>query len=249
MTISRLSSKPETMRKAKPLYAFFHRYESHYGELAQVIKLEARMKEAFPDDPKLSAFSQRFVHDGFDPTATRPLISPATQARPRAIASIEAPASRQPSPPARVQQATNSPKRPLLLDDFDSDTNRPRKLHRGESPLAGAAGRRLNQMKQNRPPFEATPSGQSFGYLAPPPPLPREVTYLLSIIPPASTYHATQFKVEEVIRLLRDTQVPVSASQGPSRISNTTGGVPYPQGLTNYQGMPETIYANMVMNP
>ena len=200
------------------------------------------MKEAFPDDSKLSAFSQRFVSDGFDPAAIRHLISPISQARPKLIASIEAPPSRQPSPPAvRLQQVTNSPKRPLPLDDLDMDPNRPRKLARGESPaLAGAAGRRLNQlnqMKQNRQPYDNAPSGQSFGYLAPPPPLPREVIYLLSVIPPASTYNATHFKVDEVIRLLRETNIPATVGQLPARVSTATGGPQYSQSATNYQGM------------
>ena len=190
------------------------------------------MREGFPDDPKLSSFAQRFVRDGFDPTAIRPLISPAAQARPKAMASIEMSASRQPSPlPVRAPQVANSPKRPLPLDDFDSDPNRPRKLARGESPLAGAAGRRLNQMKQSRQPYDSAPSSQSFGYFAPPPPLSREITNLLSIIPPASTYNATLFKVDEVMRLLRETTIPSSIGQPPAPRSSAVGGGQYSQGM------------------
>jgi len=37
--VSRLTQKPELVSKAKPLYAFFHKYESQYGELSQISKL------------------------------------------------------------------------------------------------------------------------------------------------------------------------------------------------------------------
>ena len=71
VSVNKLSEKPETKVKAKPLYAFFYQYEAKYGQLAQIIKLEARMKDLYPDDPRLSSFSQRFIIDKFDPTAIR----------------------------------------------------------------------------------------------------------------------------------------------------------------------------------
>ena len=221
-TVTKLTSKPETIPKAKQLFAVFHQFESRYGELAQIQKLEARMKELYPDDPKLYSFSQRFIGDSFDPTAIRPIISPATQARPKAMASIEEPAppSRQTSPPvaniAPPPIASNSPKRPIPLDDSDAEPSRPRKLARGESPLAGAAGRRLNQVRQGRQPNEGTPVVvPSKAFVPPPPPLPRDITFLLSIIPPASTYNTVPFKVDEMIKLIRDTPIPSSASHLP----------------------------------
>ena len=212
------------------------------------------MKELFPDDPKLYSFSQRFVSDSFEPTAIRPLVSPATQARPKLvlIPSIEAPLSRQPSPPALSVAppfVANSPKRPPPFDDFESDSNRPRKLPRGESPLAGAAGRRLNQMRQGRQSYEPTPAtNQNNGYMPPPPPLPRDITFLLSIIPPASTYNTVPFKVDEMIKLIRDTPIPSSEDQLPmhQRPLPQQHGIPggqsalpqYGQGLSGYfQGM------------
>lgn len=234
--------------KAKTLFSFFYHYESRYGELAQIQKLEARMRELFPDDPKLYSFSQRFISESFDPTVIRPLVSPATQARPKNIImpSIEAPPSRQPTPSAAsIAQPlliANSPKRPPPLDDFESEVNRPRKLVRGESPLAGAAGRRLNQMRQGRPSFEPAPvTSQTNAYMPPPPPLPRDITFLLSIIPPASTYNTIPFKVDEMIKLIRETPIPSSEDQLPinQRPSqqNMPGQLPqqqYSQGSTGY---------------
>lgn len=157
--MSRLTAKPEFVGKAKPLYSFFHKYESQYGELSQISKLEQRMAELFPEDPKLSQFASRYSEEGFDPTAIRPIISPAFQRRPKVsiMQSIESVPSISGSPrPAfnvspRPQyiQTTNSPKRPFP-DDFENELNPPRKLARGESPLKGAAGRRLNEQKQAR---------------------------------------------------------------------------------------------------
>lgn len=188
------------------------------------MKLESRMREAFPDDPKLNSFSQRFIHDGFDPTAIRPLISPAAQTRPKVLPTIEAPPSRRPSPaPVITIQVGSSPKRPAPLDDFDHDlANRPRKAARGESPLAGAAGRRLNQLK-SRQPFDSTPPNSQSNSYPQVPPLPRDITFLLSIIPPASTYNAAYFKVDEIIRLLRETPIPTSVSQLPPPHGSNAG--------------------------
>ncbi|RDW67856.1 hypothetical protein BP6252_09252 [Coleophoma cylindrospora] len=215
--VSRLTSKPESIAKSKPLYSYFHKYESQYGELSQIQKLEKRMAELFPEDPKLRRFASRYSGEGFDPTAVRPIVSPGTQMRPKAlIQSIEQPASvRDDSPrPAYVQEnsprpqyiaatSTNSPKRPFPGgDDFD---NPPRKMARGESPLKGAAGRRLDQQKRLQQ-TQGTPAWQSSG----PPPfvIPRDVTFLLSIIPRADLYAATKFNAEAMVRLLNQTNIP-----------------------------------------
>lgn len=118
------------------------------------------MAELFPEDPKLSLFADRYRGDGFDPTAIRPVISPAFQRRPKianVMQSIEhassVPDSPRPtyevSPRPQYIQTTNSPKRPFP-EDFEDNLNRPRKLARGESPLKGAAGRRLHEQKQAR---------------------------------------------------------------------------------------------------
>ena len=233
-TVNKLLQKPELVAKAKPLFAFFHRYESHYGELAQVVKLENRMREAFPDEPRMSSFSQRFTQDSFDPTAIRPLISPATQTRSKTIPSIDGPPSRHVSPPAiKVTPNMDSPKRPLPLDEPEPEAQRPRKLPRGESPLAGAAGRRL---KQSRPPFEGTPLAGPVPFTAPPP-LPREVNFLLSVIPPASAYNAMHFKADEIVRILRETPLPTSVAHMPGSLMRGGQGTPGFGPPGPYQGM------------
>jgi cleavage stimulation factor subunit 3 len=214
--VSRLTQKPELVSKAKPLYAYFHKYEAQYGELSQIRKLEQRMAELFPEDPKLLRFAARYSGDGFDPMAVRPIVSPATQMRPKAIIqSIEQPASIQNSPRPQYRQevsprpqylqTTNSPKRPFVGDDSEKDLNRPRKLARGESPLKGAAGRRLDQQKRLQQ-TQGTPTWQSNG----PAPfvIPRDITFLLSIIPRADLYTATKFNAEAMVRLLSQTPVP-----------------------------------------
>lgn len=165
-SVGRLAAKPDLVAKAKPLYSFFHKYESQYGELSQIRKLEQRMAELFPEDPKLHQFASRYTSDDFNPTSIRPVISPAFQRRPKdtVMQSIEhAPTIRENSrPPYDISprlpyiQTTNSPKRPFQ-GDIESDSNPPRKVARGESPLKGAAGRRLNDLKQAR----GTPLWQS----------------------------------------------------------------------------------------
>ena len=174
------------------------------------------MAELFPDDPNLSRFASRYSSESFDPTAIRPIVSPATQMRPRTIMqSIEPPQTsvqnsprpqfvqQENSPRPQYLQATNSPKRPFPIEDFESELNRPRKLARGESPLKGAAGRRLDQQKRLQQ--QGTPTWQSN---AAPFVVPRDITFLLSIIPRADLYTSTKFNAEAMVRLLSQTNIP-----------------------------------------
>lgn len=199
------------------LYKYFHKYEAQFGELSSVAALERRMAELWPEDPKLSHFTERYSVDSFDPIAYRLIISPAVQLRPNLVMpSIEqatsvrdatplpvAPPVPVPVPapaPTTVRQTaspvpqylgtTNSPKRPYPGDDQE-EYNRPRKLARGQSPLKGAAGRRLDQQRQNQ--------GA---------PLARDITFFLGILPPTHSYNAQLFSASGLVNLLRDTPVP-----------------------------------------
>ncbi|KAG6013803.1 mRNA 3'-end-processing protein rna14 [Claviceps pusilla] len=198
--VNRLVSKPETLQKARPLYAYFHKYESQYGELAQISKLEARMAELFPDDPKLKYFTSRYSSESFNPVAAPIIISKAVQMRPRRMVPvIEQPASSAQDnnpPPSRHDQsprsqfvrATASPKRPFGTDD--DELNPPKRLARGVSPLKGAAGRRLDQQRRNQTSA-----------------LHRDITFLLGILPPSHTYDAQRLNPAGMTALLRDTQL------------------------------------------
>lgn len=178
------------------------------------------MREHFPDDPTLSAFSRRFVQPGFDATAIRPIVSPAVQTRPKGMAVPDPSLPVHGSPTHRTGQLTNSPKRALPLDDSDNDNERPRKLARGESPLKGAAGRRLEQQKRVQQP-QGTPQFDHALPQQPPPTLPHPVTHLLGILPKASLYPANiRFIPERVISHIQaidftkqDRKVPVGSSQ------------------------------------
>jgi cleavage stimulation factor subunit 3 len=44
-------------------------------------------------------------------------------------------------------------------------------------------------------------------------PLPRDIVYLLSIIPPASAYNVGRFVPEKIIELIRRVDIPSSISQ------------------------------------
>jgi cleavage stimulation factor subunit 3 len=216
--VNRLTQKPELVHKAKPLYSYFHKYESQFGELAQIAKLEKRMAELFPEDPKLAHFTARYSTDKFDPITARIIVSPVTQLRPKLLMpSIEQGTSLQNSPrpppfatrasPApQFLPATNSPKRPLPADDFDEP---PRKIQRndfgefqrGASPLKGAAGRRLDQQRRMQ--------GQGVtSYTTTPAPIARDITFLMGQIPRADFYDFQRFDPTKVTNLLRETVVP-----------------------------------------
>ena len=97
----------------------------------------------------------------------------------------------------------NSPKRPLrFYGDEESESERPRKVQRGESPLKGAAGRRLDQAKR----MHGGP--QQWERAAPVASIPRDITFLLSIIPRAEDYTAKYFVPERMVELLARTRVP-----------------------------------------
>jgi len=63
--VNKLGRKPETVARAKPLYAFFHDFESRYGELSQITKLEKRMSDLFP------SYSRGLTQPRFDPSYPR----------------------------------------------------------------------------------------------------------------------------------------------------------------------------------
>ncbi|KAL9044994.1 MAG: hypothetical protein Q9214_001910 [Letrouitia sp. 1 TL-2023] len=206
--VSKLGQKPESLPRAKPLYAFFHDFESRYGEISQIVKLEKRMRDLFPDDPALSHFSRRFSQPSFDPTAVRPLISPATQMRPKNAEQAESVIPTKESPPSQQATFKDSPKRPLPFEDSDNEVEPPRKLARGESPLKGAAGRRLDQHKRIQQ-SQGTPQlDQASAPVPPPPSLPRDILFLLSIIPKRELYGDTfYFPPKKIVEIMREVEV------------------------------------------
>lgn len=189
--------------KTKPLFRYLHEYESRFGELSQVQRLEQRMRDLFPEDPHLDLFSDRYSTDDFDPIHVFPIISKKQQMMPKTEAlmpSIEGGnVTGLPLQKVIDSIATSSPKRPLP-DDFEDGGIR--KMVRGESPLKGAAGRKMNQQRQA--------NGQSISSLpAPlPPPLPPQIHYLLSILPKTHLYTGPQLDAAQLINVLRGVPIP-----------------------------------------
>lgn len=209
MTVRKLASNRDNVHRAKPIFAFLHEYESRYGDLVQVISLENRMRELFPENPSLEQFSHRFSAPNFDPTTERPILS-ASQTRTRTTFPTEASGPRHESPSAKYQDTSsaNSPKRGP--EEFDDDAGRPRKFVRAESPLKTVQSRRLEQQKRSQQVNGGGQSGAQFKVQASPIPIPRDIVNLLSIIPPASTYNAGRFSPEKLVELLRGIDIPSS---------------------------------------
>ncbi|KAK7415855.1 mRNA 3'-end-processing protein rna14 [Neonectria magnoliae] len=232
--VNRLIAKPETLHKAKPLYAYFHKYESQYGELSQIAKLEERMAELFPTDPKLDYFVARYSSDKFDPIAAPIIISKAVQMRPKqGLPMIDQPNSVRNSPlPVRQEQsprpqyvrATASPKRPLGIDE--DELNPPKRVARGVSPLKGAAGRRLDQQRRNQASA-----------------LHRDITFLLNILPPAQNFDAQRLNPTGMVSILRDTNLPDYAT-----LKATGGGQPR-YANPSHGRQPSGEFANRPLSP
>ncbi|KAF2707352.1 hypothetical protein K504DRAFT_458783 [Pleomassaria siparia CBS 279.74] len=222
--VDRLTQNPENVARAKPLFIFFHGYESQFGELAQIVKLEKRMSDLFPEDPLLLRFAQRFSTTSFDPTTIRPIVSPKAQMRPVMLnvmptveeAPVPLPAQvqelRAVSPPGPIHSPhlapallpiSHSPKRPF--EEVDNELSQPRKMlrsERGESPLKGAAGRRLDAARRNQ--VQSSGGVNNMPVMSMPQPLPREVNFLLGIIPGAQAYRETRFSAEKMVALLQN---------------------------------------------
>lgn len=196
------------------------------------------MAELFPEDPDLSYFTARYSSDKFDPIAAPIIISKAVQMRPKQIVpTIEQPTEARNSPiPARLEQsprqqyarATASPKRPLGIDD--EELNPPKRLARGVSPLKGAAGRRLDQQRRNQASA-----------------LHRDITFLLTILPPAHTYDGQLLNATGLTSLLRDTVLPEpsawNAKLGGQVRQNTPGHGRQPSG--DLAGRPISPYGRL----
>ena len=228
MTVRKLASNPNNVHRAKPIFSFLHEYESRYGDLVQVISLENRMRELFPENASIEQFSHRYSTPTFDPTMVRPILS-ASQTRPRAPYTAEP--TEQPhqheSPPSKYNEmsSTNSPKRGP--EEFDDDSYRPRKFVRAESPLKPGPARRAEKRGQQVNGGGGGQPSTQFKAQASPVPVPRDVVNLLSIIPPAYTYNAGRFSPERLVELLRRIDVPSSVSQI---------RLPQPMGVAAYNG-------------
>lgn len=90
-----------------------------------------------------------------------------------------------------------------------TENGRPRKLQRGESPLKGAAGRRLDQQKRAL----GGPIGRTevygLGQERKEVVIPRDLTFLLSIIPKAETYvGVTKFDAAKLVGLMARIRIP-----------------------------------------
>ncbi|EPE02357.1 mrna 3 -end-processing protein rna-14 [Ophiostoma piceae UAMH 11346] len=271
--VNRLAQKPETVHKAKPLLSYMHKHEAEYGDLARVIELEKRMAELYPNDPKLLQFGKRFATEKFDPVTARIIISPSAQLRPRLVVlpSVEKqsnqnqnqnqPPSLRNSPMPNLRATSPrpqygappggvaSPKRPYDDDDANAPPRKilrqaeQREFQRGESPLKGAAGRRLDQQRRlqaQQAPAGGAGGGMGGGYggggghggyggggngPAPPPPLPTMVTFLLGQIPPATQYNGLRYIAPALVHLLRETEIdPNAAYEAGRRAGRVYGG-------------------------
>lgn len=192
------------------------------------------MRELYPEDASLDQFAHRYRSPVFDPMTVRPILSP-SQTRPKGSpAGFLQEAHNAPSP-GQKDASFSSPKRPYPADDFDYDSDRPRKFARAESPLKTAQARRLEQPKRGQqingqPASPYKPQGSAT-------PLPREVVHLLSIIPHASAYNIAHLSPEKMIGLLRGVDIPTSTSQIPLPANARGLGASQSSGVNPYAGM------------
>lgn len=233
--ISNLASISEQQKKDKSrlLLGYMHTFESNYGDLDKIHKIEKRLRDMFPSEPDVATFAKRFALPSFDALSVQLVISP-TQAQPKtaveaqqaaaaivsqAVPSIEEPGK---SPPSRLELGPHgpyvaSPKRGL--EDSDNDTPA-RKFMRAESPLKGAAGRRMNPQQAAPPVPPGSSSGAGGGGFVTktfvpgqtggppvaaahhPAPLPYPLHDLLNKLPAARFYTVNHFDAARMVELV-----------------------------------------------
>jgi cleavage stimulation factor subunit 3 len=226
-TVKKIADAPDMAleqkrQKSRRLLGYMHEHESKYGDLAQIHKVEKRMRELYPEEPDISHFSHRYALPDFDAIDIQLIISP-TQALPR-------PMHPQPiiqsAPPnnnnAEVSTSIEtpeillgpngpyvaSPKRPLE----DSDNEAPqRKFLRAESPLKGAAGIRIQNNKASAHAASNSIGGNSNSGFATktfipqssaPAPLPPRIEALLQMLPNASSYNQVRLDPAKLVAFL-----------------------------------------------
>lgn len=215
-------TREQKQAKCRPLLSYMHTWESDYGDLVDIQRIEKRMADLYPQEPEILRFVDRFALPSFDGVKTPLAISP-VQIRPKASGVAENMA--QPFPgveeikhspqPGQIMLGPHgpyvaSPKRPLE----DSDDGTPnRKFLRTESPLKGAAGRRIANAAGAATTAIGAVGGVGGGFVtksyvpgqpnSQPAPLPAAIFNLLSVIPPATSYNATRFDPFKFVEFMR----------------------------------------------
>ena len=150
-SLNRFPTTAEGLAKTRPIWIFYRDYQIQYGDLVQVRKLEQRMRNHFPDDPKLEQFATQPSPKKFDPFEAQVLISPMAQMKPDPTApdSHSLPSAQNSPRPAAAPQfkSSHSPKRPL--EDSETENTHARKIQRTESPFKGGGSRRNEGGKRN----------------------------------------------------------------------------------------------------
>ncbi|OQO01677.1 hypothetical protein B0A48_12714 [Cryoendolithus antarcticus] len=214
--------------KCRPLLGWMHAFESRYGDLGQIHRLEKRMAELYPLEPDLMRFTHRFETPTFDALKAQLVLSP-TQIRPKTSSYAQPPQQQfndAPQSPPDLRLGlhgpyVSSPKRPLPLDN-DSDVDTPARKHqrfdrqasprRTLPPAANAAqgGSGGFVTKSYVPGSGPVGGGAGAGVGGPvgPTPLPRDVVYLLSILPNALEWRATRLDGGKMVGLLQGVGLP-----------------------------------------
>lgn len=237
--------------KCRPLLGYMHSYESNYGELHSIRKIEDRMREMYPDESDVSRFGDRYALPSIDALSLQLFISPSQARHKTAVLAPEPgaplipqaalPSTEDAQSPPESGQLRLGPNGPYMaspkrgLEDSSDNEGPARKFARGESPLKGAAGRRMQgggaPTSTAPPPSSSGGAGSGFmtktyipgqppqqqqpaptGYTAPaanhPTPLPYSIHNLLSRLPAAKYYGPAQFDPVKVVEFMQNMNLP-----------------------------------------
>ncbi|KAF8320076.1 Suf-domain-containing protein, partial [Clavulina sp. PMI_390] len=223
-----------TGEKARPLWERWARYEYNFGDFAATQKLKARITEAYPNDPPLKHFAQRYAYHGVDAiaghdlgfavrnkpqppgrgattstnaagTSQQPPTAPAAdRERERERATAPVPPPRRSSPDPRTRRREPSPPPAKRF----KPSSPPPPARRNDRPLAS---RDRERWDENTPRRVASPAQ---GGLALREPLPTSLHWFIGLLPPASSFDGPIFRTEDMMELLKHGNIPPPSSQG-----------------------------------
>jgi len=180
--VSKLSSQA-----TRPLYERFYKYECEYGDTTAIRKLTKRMADLYPEESSLSRFMRRHIQYDVNPIARYDLPPP-----------LPPPPSQSTFPTTRDDDASSvASSRANSVQPSDIDDAKRTKLDR--------FGRKISE-RTNSPDLRTIKKKGANKRE-----LPATILNFLAALPPASIFDGATFHVDELIKLIREANVPYPA--------------------------------------
>ncbi|KAH9843581.1 Suf-domain-containing protein [Rhodofomes roseus] len=247
--------------KARPLWERWSKYEYQYGDLEAAHKLEKRMAEAYPNDPPIKRFAERYKYLGTDAIANRDLgfsLSRQGNGRSNGSATLgrtDTQMSLVSNPPSQPQATPSSSKRPSSPEshgrrrddsrapDYGPPSKRQRAVSRDRDRdrWDGPPRRRHGSPGWDRERERDGPGRRSMREEREEEKqvtLPPVLSWFAGMLPAPSSFDGPVFRTDDLMQVFRNAVIPSSSSvtTGRSPPPPPRGGGRPPPDYGPYQG-------------